>query len=289
MPFFRRESSRWNTRRPNNGARSLLRAKTSAPARSGRRTAAVALALAALIGLAWAARAAWDRAAEALFFRNDRFTVRKIAISTTGTLTESHFREYAGISEGQNLFQIDIDHVARAIAKTPRVRSVQVRRILPDTLSIEVEERKPIARVAEGAGGLPTGVDREGVVLGPNFGRGLPIISGLQEKGLAPGSIIREPAVLDALHLLESVEQMKLGALVNIQAVGVSHPDYLDVALASGARVQLGRDRIAWRLERLADLITSHRELGSELEFADLTVDRNFPARARSFLDVKGR
>jgi cell division septal protein FtsQ len=243
----------------------------------------------ALAGAVWAAKHGLAHAGERLFARNDKFTIREIEVTTTGTLPVSNLREYAGVAEGQNLFAVDIEQIARNIERTPRVRSAEVRRVLPDKLSIRVHERVAIARIAEGATGLPMAVDRDGFVLGPSVGRGLPIISGLAEKGLAPGSIIRDSRALDALEALHVCEQTKLGTLLNIQAINVKHPDYLDLALASGARVDIGRDRIAWRLEKLADLISTHRELGMELEYADLTVDRNFPVRTRHAPEARAR
>lgn len=250
---------------------------------------ALLLLAVALAGSVWAAATGISRAGDHLFSQNSRFTITQIDLTTNGTLPLSNLREYAGVTEGQNLFAVDIQQIARNIERTPRVRSAEVRRVLPDKLVIRVQERTALARIAEGATGLPMAVDRDGFVLGPSVGRGLPIISGVSESGLAPGSIVRDAKTLDALQALEVCEQSKLGALLRIQAINVKHPDYLDLALASGARVDLGRERIAWRLEKLADLIATHRELGMELEYADLTVDRNFPVRTRPLTEARAR
>ncbi|MCS6771523.1 MAG: FtsQ-type POTRA domain-containing protein [Kiritimatiellae bacterium] len=292
MSLFRKSASSSNVRR-SRGRESVLAVNARGGSAKGRervqKTAALTILCLALLVTGWAAYAGLSVAGDHLFARNERYRIRQIDISTDGTLPITHLREYAGVSEGQNLFAVDIRQIARNIERTPRVRSVEVRRILPDTLSIRVRERIPLARVAEGAAGAPTGVDREGFILGPGVGRGLPIISGVSETGLSPGSVLTDPKTLDAIRLLEICEQSKLGPLLRIQAVNVRHPDYLDVALASGARILLGRDKLEWRLEKLADLILTHRELGLEIETADLTVDRNFPVRTRPIVEARAR
>lgn len=292
MGLFRKKNHAGNFRRNRSRGASLMVSARSGGAKGRDRMhkfGALLLLAVAAAGTVWAARAGLTRAGEHLFSQNDRFTIAQIELTTNGTLPLSNLREYAGVAEGQNLFAIDIEQIARNIERTPRVRSAEVRRVLPDKLVIRVQERMALARLAEGATGLPMAVDRDGFVLGPSVGRGLPIISGVSESGLAPGSVVRDAKTLDALHALEVCEQTKLGALLRIQAINVKHPDYLDLALASGARVDLGRERIEWRLEKLADLIATHRELGMELEYADLTVDRNFPVRTRPLAEARNR
>jgi cell division septal protein FtsQ len=292
MGLFRKKERPFNHRK-SRPRESSLQVSARAPSGRGRdrmhKIGALILLAVALAGAVWAAKSGLAHAGDRLFSRNGKFTIRVIELTTTGTLPVSNLREYAGVAEGQNLFAVDIGQIARNIERTPRVRSAEVRRVLPDKLTIRVQERAALARIAEGATGLPMAVDRDGFVLGPSVGRGLPIISGIAESGLAPGSVIRDPRALDALQALDVCEQTKLGALLRIQAINVKHPDYLDLALASGARVEIGRDRIAWRLEKLADLIATHRELGMELEYADLTVDRNFPVRTRPAAEARAR
>lgn len=292
MGLFRKKDPNQNTRRQRPRPVRLevsARGAASKPRERAQKLGAVVLLMVALAGTGWAAIEGFSIVGDRLFLQNDRYTIRRIDLTTDGTLPISHLREYAGVSEGQNLFSVDIRQIAHNIERTPRVRSAEVQRILPDTLVIRVRERVPIARVAEGAFGIPSAVDREGYLLGPSIGRGLPVISGLSETGLSPGSKITDEKTLDAIRVLDICEQSKLGTLLGIQAINVRHPDRLDLALATGARVDLGRDRLEWRLEKLADLILTHRELGMELEYADLTVDRNFPVRTRAAMEAKAR
>lgn len=291
MGWFKKKESRGNYRRTK-GRPSML-AVNGRGSGKGRdwihRTGAIVLLLAALAGIGWLAVSGLSRLGEHLFAQNDRFTIRRIDLTSTGTLSASHLREYAQVAEGQNLFSVDIALVARNLERTPRVRSASVHRRLPDTLVIRVEERTALARMAEGAVGIPMAVDCDGIVLGPGGIRGLPQITGTPESGLAPGSVIRDEKTLQALQVLDLCEQSRLGELLRIQAVNVRHADFLELTLASGAKIEMARNQFKWRLEKLADLVATQRELGQEIEYADLTVDRNFPVRTRTQTEARLR
>lgn len=283
MGLFRKKDKRGNFRKVRRETSLQVSARGNGKGRDRmHKIGALLLLMTALAGTVWAAVSGIHRAGEYLFANNDRFLIRQIDLTSTGTLSPSHLREYAQVAEGQNLFAVNLAQICRNLERTPRVRAAEVRRQLPDTLVIRVQERAALARMAEGAAGFPMAVDRDGFILGPSTGRGLPLITGISERGLAPGSTIADPKVLEALQALEICEQTKLGALLRIQVVDVRHADRLDLALASGARIDLGRDRLQWRLERLAETIATQRELGLEIDYADLTVDRNFPVRTRA-------
>ncbi len=291
MRWFKKKETPGNHRRGRN--RSGLLAVNGRGAGKGRdrvhRAGAIVLLLAALSAVAWLAASGMNWAGERLFAQNERFTIRRIDLTSTGTLSAPHLREYAQVTEGQNLFAVDIAQIARNLERTPRVRSASVQRRLPDTLVIRVEERTALARLAEGAVGIPMAVDADGFVLGPGAIRGLPQITGTPESGLAPGSVIRDEKTLHALQVLDLCEQTRLGALLRIQAVNVRPADFLELTLAGGAKVEMARNQFKWRLEKLADLVATQRELGQEIEYADLTVDRNFPVRTRAPAEARLR
>ncbi|MCZ7591978.1 MAG: FtsQ-type POTRA domain-containing protein [Kiritimatiellae bacterium] len=291
MLFFRKKDKRVNVRRNRaRGSALQVSARAKTKGRAGvNKVGAVVLILAVLVGIVWASMFGISRAGDRLFAENDRFVIQQIEVTSTGTLSSAHLRQYARVSEGQNLFAVNISQIVRNLERTPRVRRAEVRRKLPDTLVINVQERTPIALIKEGAYGRPMPVDGDGHILDPNVGRGLPLISGGSESGVAPGSVIRDEKTLDALRTLDLSGQARLNALLKIESIKVGNPDYLELRLTSGARVDMGRDRLKWRLEKLADLVVTHQEFDQEIEYADLTVDKNFPVRSRAAMEARAR
>lgn len=106
---------------------------------------------------------------------------------------------------GQNLMEIDLDTVAAIARSDVWVTDVQVRRILPDTLCIELEERSPGALalidgeawVVDASGGLIGEV-------GPNLWEDLPILTGFE--GLDEATLeLRLKSGVETLRRLRSV------------------------------------------------------------------------------------
>lgn len=285
--WFRKRRNNDNVNRRRGSSREQLLMVSARASDKGRDRAhkigALVLLLVAAAGSVWAALSGAQMLGDWLFVRNDKFIIQRLDLQSNGRLQASHLREYAGVEEGMNLFALNIDKVRQGLESVPLVRSAEVWRDLPDRLVVRVTERAALARIAEGAGGFPLAVDQDGYVLGPSAGRAtLPLITGLSERGLAPGSVVREGPVLDALQALYLCDASKIGAVVKIHSIDVRNPDYLNLRLVSGAVVPMARTQLRFRLEKLAELIHTSAELGQEIVSADLTVDRNFPVQYRA-------
>ena len=83
-------------------------------------------------------------AAGKLAFENPRFAVAQIVIEDDGGLTSQQVIQFAGVRVGQNLLSVDLDDVKRRLETIPLVRQVEVRRMLPQTLLIHIEERNAV-------------------------------------------------------------------------------------------------------------------------------------------------
>lgn len=213
-----------------------------------------------------------------LFSENGRFVIRNLDLVSDGKLDPRHLREYAHVSEGMNLFAVDLRKVRQDLESVPIVDSVAVTRRLPDTLIVRVKERVAAARLGEDTAGYALALDRDGYVLGPSSSaRHLPAISGYRARELRPGSRVGDRSVRGALHVLELCDLPKLSRLLRVKSIDVSHPDFLDVRLVRGERVLLSHEGVEVKLERLCDIIRHTADAGQAIASIDMTVDRNFP------------
>lgn len=106
--------------------------------------------------------------------------------------------------EGQNLLALPVSDVERAVSQEPWVHSVEVRRRLPGTVTLLVQEREP-ALVWE-AGGKRLLVDQDGAVLEEaRSSVQFPLLRDLDGKRPAPGDRMPPEVVSLALTLLEVV------------------------------------------------------------------------------------
>lgn len=110
---------------------------------------------------------------------------KQIKIKSTAKIRESTVLEMFGITDGCNLAEINFEKKrGKILSRYPNFRSVTVRRILPDRLEIDIEERIPAVRLEEARerGGRNSGstgrvADSEGVVFRRSVGtEALPVI-----------------------------------------------------------------------------------------------------------------
>lgn len=246
------------------------------------RVSAVVLSLLVLGASAWLLLAGIQWLGRVLFVENGRYTITKLDLSSDGKLRPQHIREYGGLAEGANLFAVNLDQVRSDLQSVPLVNTVEVSRRLPGTLIVRLTERIALARLGKDEERSHLAIDREGHVLGPSSRTpGLPAITGLRDRGLRPGSYIDEQLVRDALTVLDIIDTTRLSQVVRVATIDVRHPEYLDIRLHDGERVVMGRDRLDWRLTRLAQSLQTAAQLGRSIMTIDLTVNKNPPVEWR--------
>lgn len=150
--------------------------------------------------------------------------------------------ELSGVKEGQTLFGIDVEAVHDNLRSNSWVSRAAVRRRLPHTLWMYVEEHQPVA-VVEREGKLYF-VDREGAAfkeMDPADPKNLPVITG-----------VREDEIGSALSILETYIGSSFG-----QAWGISelHNDrvrgFSIVTEKGPVEILLGQDAPSARIELL--------------------------------------
>lgn len=192
------------------------------------------LAIAALgaLGVAGVRFDAWAR-------ESPRFVLRSVQLVGAQRATEAELLALAGVQLGSNLWTLDASEVARAMAGHPWVSSVEVRRALPDTLQIRIEEHVPAALAVMGDLYI---VDAEGVpfkkVSGAD-GLDLPLITGVSREDAARAPEETAGRFRTALGLIatwaQTIERPGLSE-VHLEEGGfrVIDAEGEEVALASG-------------------------------------------------------
>lgn len=92
------------------------------------------------------------------------FEIKVIRIEGTNRLPQEKISKWANIPSGQSIFQVDLRRIAKRISSGTLVKRAEVKRILPSTVLIRVEERMPFVYLSQ-KGNLYE-VDGEGVILG---------------------------------------------------------------------------------------------------------------------------
>lgn len=234
-------------------------------------------------GSVFGVRYALDR----FFFQNAEYTLRRITLQLDGLFTREQALAEAGLTEGVNIFSVDLARVENALEAVPQVESARVVRELPDHIQITLTARKPVAWVAaEGETGDPTSseksllADTRGYLMRPRHvtpeDYHLPVIYGLKSDNIREGEALQIDDMQNALKLLETVARHP-ESLLKIRTMDVSKGYRIDVVNDTNSRIIFAAADFEEQLARLQKLLMHCSETGRALESVNLMVRRNTP------------
>jgi cell division septal protein FtsQ len=182
---------------------------------------------------------------------------------------------------GQNILAVDLDQWQQKLLSSPWVERATIRRVLPSTVEISVDERRPM-----GIGRLGTAmylIDATGVIIdeyGPAYADiDLPIIDGIAASPQDGGSMVEVTRAEFAGRVIGA-----LAARPEI-AKRVSQIDVSDlhdaVVILDGdpALLHLGDAEFVARLQQYIDLAPALRERLDGIDYVDLRFDERMYVR----------
>ncbi len=130
------------------------------------------------------------------------FATKKIEVMGNKRLSAEMIRDIAGVEMGDNSLDVSIAQMEQTLLATPWVETVSVKRVLPDTFVITVQERMPVFWVRKA--NVLYYADAKGTVIAPVA----------TEYFMALPTLEVEPGAEDALAKLEEyLEDLKSGYL----------------------------------------------------------------------------
>jgi cell division protein FtsQ len=216
------------------------------------RLPAVVVALVVLGGGGW------------LLYGTEVFAVAQVRVSGTQVLTQDEVRAAAGIRRGTPLVRLDAAGAAGRVSELPPVARAVVRRQWPDTVTIRVTERTPVA-VAPSPDGFLV-LDRTGVVFDrvPVRPAELPLLE-LARPG--PG----DRATRDALSVLAALTPALRSVLVRLSAPS---PTRISLRLTGGRVVVWGDSQQSEKKARVATVLLRHRVRVMDVSAPDVVTTR---------------
>lgn len=146
------------------------------------------------------------------FVISPRLRLTKVEIIDGGklSLTDAAIIKLSGLEGDETFFGLDTEKIARRIASYAPVKSVELEKVFPNTLRIQIAQREPLALclVAVDGTSVPIMVDEEGVVF--QIGKSveeydLPVLSGFTFTSVELGQRINR----SLLGFFEDLQQLK--------------------------------------------------------------------------------
>ncbi len=137
---------------------------------------------------------------------SQRFAIAEIEIHGTSHLSSAEVRAALPVRVGENIFTSDLGDIERALHANPWIRTASVRRMLPDTIVIELREHVAAAAVQLGVdlyliddGGHPF----KRVELATGEAGGLPIVTGISRDAMRDTPVETAQLITSALGVLD--------------------------------------------------------------------------------------
>ena len=99
-----------------------------------------AIRLVVVIGVIVALLAAW-----AVVYNSPAFSIKNVQVNGVEHLTSDEMAQLASVPADTTLLRVDVDAIATRVKQSSWIESVKVNRVFPDTLEINVTERKVLA------------------------------------------------------------------------------------------------------------------------------------------------
>lgn len=289
MSLFR---SKTNRRRPGRRRRNQHLLEVTATAETERRRrnqkifliAGEVLILGALLAFSWLGIRALINAQ---IFENSQYDVRVVEVNTDGVMTREEAMAKAGIREGLNIFSLNLESAQAALSSIAEVKSARVERILPDTVSIKLEARRPVAWVAPRDTGVDPStmesaylVDAEGIIMKPQRLEPahvlLPVVYGVPTEQWRPGDRIDLPELYAALELFTLAAE-RTEPEVMLRAADITKGWCVVAWSDPQARFTFGLDNLPSQLDRLQLIMLHVGQTSRKIASANLIPERNTP------------
>ncbi len=215
----------------------------------------------------------------------DDLRVRTVVVRGNAIVTEREIRDLAAVPTDQKLYAVDLFAIRGRVEKNAFLRSVSVNRDVPALITIDVEERVPVAAVA--ADRLLY-LDEEGVLLPHTRSEkifDIPVLTGdIRSRDMIPGRLLFTPGIRAALRLLALARAFDDALYRRISEVHIDDDGEMTIYTAEGGvPVFFGQGGMPAKLAKLDAFwhtFVDHRGAAA-LEYIDLRFDDQVVVRWR--------
>jgi cell division protein FtsQ len=141
--------------------------------------------------------------------QSPHFNINEINLVGHKRLSSEELSSWTGTIIGKNIFKLELDGISKRLVEHPWIQSASARRILPQGIYVEIQERTPFAKIEMERVYV---MDNYGVLLGLDL-RGankLPTITGMKIKNPKIGSNVADEEIIRGLKMMHSLNQLSM-------------------------------------------------------------------------------
>lgn len=198
------------------------------------------------------------------------FRVREVEVEGSRKMTKETLLSLTMMEGMPNLFSVNLKKVVKRLEAHPWIDQVRVRKVFPNKILIQVEERKPMAIIQLGELYY---IDTQGEIFSPVGDRdeyNYTYLTGLTRQFLEKDPVEAKRLITKALELLKIVEQEKLSPLKELSEIHMEKTFGIQCfTKAEGVEVRMGWDDFGEKLNKLSLIWSDLRKRGCSAVFID--------------------
>jgi cell division protein FtsQ len=218
-------------------------------------------------------------------YTSDRFSLRHITFYGCKEMDEEQLEKTIRHNFPSSILRIDLSQLQGRLAKETWIKSVEIRRILPSDLVVNIWERSPSV-ILEMQGTLMI-ADKDGILLDrydPKYGRlDVPVFRGLlgeNPEGYRLHQQENSTRVHRGLSMLAELESGSQSYTRMISEIDLSDPDNLIIMLLDDdAEIHLGKREYLKRFQTLMNYLNSYQRLKDQNDIS--LIDMRFRGQIR--------
>jgi len=198
------------------------------------------------------------------------FRVREVEVEGGQKVTKETLLSLAAVEGMPNLFSVNLKEVVRGLESHPWIDQVRVRKVFPNKILIQIEEKKPIAIIQLEELYY---IDIKGEIFSPVRNRdeyNYPYLTGLTRQGLEKDPAEAKGLIMKALDLLRMIDQEKVLPLKEISEIHMEKTFGIQCfTKTEGVEVKMGWENFGEKLRRLFLISSDLRKRG----FSAVSID----------------
>ena len=198
------------------------------------------------------------------------FRVREVEVEGGQKVNKETLLSLAAVEGMPNLFSVNLKEVVRGLESHPWIDQVRVRKVFPNKILIQIEEKKPMAIIQLEELYY---IDIKGEIFSPVRNRdeyNYPYLTGLTRQGLEKDPAEAKGLIMKALDLLRMIDQEKVLPLKEISEIHMEKTFGIQCfTKTEGVEVKMGWENFREKLRRLFLISSDLRKRG----FSAVSID----------------
>ncbi len=215
---------------------------------------------------------------------SEHLRLKEIRITGNRVLSTEEIKGLLKLRPGENILKINLGSAVERLRVHPRVRKVSIKRVLPESIYIKIEERRAVSLVDYN--GALYFADSDGVIIGradkdvgARYTVPLPIIYGVNLKGIRIGDPKPPEGLKISLEVLGFISTLNNSDSEELSAVKIEFKTDGFFLYLKDYRIRVSRDGYREKWALLSDLLRDMELKGIwprdiDLRFSDMIVVR---------------